>query len=80
VTRLDTVTLQRLLTAPGFNVNICATGQSPLSVVATHGRVKTIAMLLKVKGVEINRRGLTDLPICRAAARGHREVAKLLVQ
>ena len=37
-------------------------------------------MLLKVEGVDINGRGLADPPICRATARGHLDVVKLLVK
>ncbi|OGE47214.1 hypothetical protein PENARI_c054G00573 [Penicillium arizonense] len=59
---------------------ICVAGQSLLSAAAAHGRVNTVARLLKVEEVDINGRGLADPPICRAAARGHLDVVGLLVQ
>ncbi|KAI3093071.1 hypothetical protein CBS147333_10146 [Penicillium roqueforti] len=79
-TRLDTVLLRRLLVVPGIDVNLCVAGHSPISVAASHGRVNTVACLLNLEGVEINGRGLIDPPICRAAAHGHQDVVRLLVQ
>jgi ankyrin repeat protein len=79
-TRLDTVPLRRLLAVPGIDLNIFVAGHSPISVAAYHGRVNTVACLLDIGGVEINGRGLIDPLICRAAAHGHHDVVRLLVQ
>ena len=79
-TRLDTGLLQRLLAVPGIDLNICVAGHSPISVAASHGCVRTVACLLSMEGMEINGRGLIDPPICRAAAQGHHDVLRLLVE
>ncbi|KAJ5033206.1 hypothetical protein NUH16_003122 [Penicillium rubens] len=79
-TRLDTVILRRLLELPGIDPNLCVAGQSRISVAAYHGRMNTVACLLGMKGVEINGRDLIDPPICRAAAHGHHDMVRLLVQ
>ena len=42
--------------------------------------MSTVAGLLGMEGMEINGRGLIDPPICRAAAHGHHDVVRLLVQ
>ncbi|KZN87774.1 Ankyrin-1 [Penicillium chrysogenum] len=78
--RLDTVLLRRLLVVPGIDLNLSVAGHSPISVAASHGRVNTVDCLLSIADVEINGRGLIDPPICRAAAHGHHDVARLLVQ
>jgi ankyrin repeat protein len=79
-TRLDTVLLRRLLAVPGMSLNLCVAGHSPISVAAYHGCVNTITCLLNMGSVEINGRGLIDPPLCRAAAHGHHDVVRLLVQ
>ncbi|CDM32595.1 F-box domain, cyclin-like [Penicillium roqueforti FM164] len=78
--RLDTILLQRLLTVPGIALNLCIAGHSPISVAVYHGHVKTVACLLSIEGVEINRRGLIDPPIYRAVSHSHLDVVRLLVQ
>jgi len=65
---------------PAIDLNICVAGHSPISVAASHGRVNSVACLLNLGGVEINGRGLIDPPICRAAAHGHHDVVRLLLQ
>ena len=42
--------------------------------------MNSVACLLNLGGVEINGRGLIDPPICRAAAHGHHDVVRLLLQ
>ena len=79
-TKLDTLLLQRLLTGPGIDPNLCVAGHSPISIAACHGRVNTVACLLNMGNVEINERGSIDPPLCRAAAHGHHDVVRLLVQ
>jgi ankyrin repeat protein len=78
--RLDTVLLRRLLTVPGISLNLYVRGHSPISVAAYHGRVNTVAYLLSIEGVEINRINIIDPPICRAVIHGHLDVVRLLVQ
>ncbi|OQE69395.1 hypothetical protein PENNAL_c0136G09986 [Penicillium nalgiovense] len=78
--RLDTVLLRRLLAVPEIDPNLCVAGHSPISIAACHGRVNTVACLLNMGNVEINGRGLIDPPLCRAAAHGHHDVVRLLVQ
>ncbi|CAG8875840.1 unnamed protein product [Penicillium salamii] len=79
-TRLDTVLLRRLLAVPEIDPNLCVAGHSPISTAACHGRVNTVACLLNMGNVEINGRGSIDPPLCRAAAHGHHDVVRLLVQ
>jgi ankyrin repeat protein len=79
-TRLDTVILRRLLTVLGIDLNLYVIGHSPISVTAYHGRINTVASLLSIEGVEINRRDLIDPPICRAVTHGYLDIVKLLVQ
>lgn len=81
VTRLDTMILKPLLAAPGIELNVCAARQTPFSAAAAAGRVNTLTMLLRVRGVEINTgRELIDPPLCQTAAGGHVEAVRLLVQ
>ncbi|KAJ5264658.1 hypothetical protein N7505_007451 [Penicillium chrysogenum] len=80
VTRLDIVLLRRLLAVPEIGLNLCVAGHSPISIAGSHGHVNTVACLLDLGGVEINGRGLIDLPICRAVAHGHLDVVRHLVQ
>jgi hypothetical protein len=79
-TRLDTVVLRQLLIVLGIDLNLYVTGHSPISVTAYHGRINTVACLLGIEGVEINRRDLIDPPIYRAVAHGHLDVVRLFVQ
>lgn len=65
---------------PRITLNLCVVGHSPISVTIYHGYVKTIAYLLSIEGVEINRRGLIDLPIYRAVLYGYLDIVRLLVQ
>ncbi|CAG7977422.1 unnamed protein product [Penicillium salamii] len=79
-TRFDTVLLRRLLAVPEIDPNLCVAGHSPISIAASRGCVSTVACLLSMGSVEINGMGIIDLPICQAAARGHHDVVRLLVQ
>lgn len=72
--------LRWLLAVPRIDPNLCVAGHSPISVAASHGRVNAVACLLSMGDVEINGRGSIDPPICRAAAHGHHDVVRLLVQ
>ncbi|CAG7970337.1 unnamed protein product [Penicillium salamii] len=53
---------------------------SPISIAASRGCVSTVACLLSMGSVEVNGRGFIDPPICQAAAHGHHDVVRLLVQ
>ncbi|CAG7959597.1 unnamed protein product [Penicillium salamii] len=79
-TRSDTVLLRRLLAVPEIDPNVCVAGHSPISIAASRGCVSTVACLLNMGNVEINGRGSIDPPLCRAAAHGHHDVVRLLVQ
>ncbi|CAG7957057.1 unnamed protein product [Penicillium nalgiovense] len=78
--RLDSVLLRRLLAVPEIDLNLCVAGHSPISIAASRGYVSTVACLLNMGNVEINGRGSIDPPLCRAAAHGHHDVVRLLVQ
>ena len=79
-TRLDTVPLRRLLAVPEIDPKLCVAGHSPISIAASRGCVSAVACLLNMGSVEINGRGFIDPPICQAAAHGHHDVVRLLVQ
>ncbi|CAG8275614.1 unnamed protein product [Penicillium olsonii] len=79
-TRLDTVLLRRLLAVPEIDPNLCVAGHSPISIAASRGCVSTVACLLGMGSLEINGRSFIDPPICQAAAHGHHDVVRLLVQ
>jgi ankyrin repeat protein len=78
--RLDTIRLRRLLAVPGVALNLCVAGHTPIFVAAYHGRINTLACLLSIEGVDINRMDSIDPPVCRAVAHGHFDVVRLLVQ
>ncbi|CAG8274700.1 unnamed protein product [Penicillium olsonii] len=78
--RLDTVLLRRLLSVPEIDPNVCVAGHSPISIAASRGCVSAVACLLNMASVEINGMGFIDPPICQAAANGHHDVVRLLVQ
>ncbi|OQE61607.1 hypothetical protein PENNAL_c0281G01799 [Penicillium nalgiovense] len=79
-TRLDTVLLRRLFAVPEIDPSLCVAGHSPISIAASRGCVSTVACLLSMGSLEINGRGFIDSPICQAAAHGHHDVVRLLVQ
>jgi len=64
----------------GINLNFRVAGYSLISVAVYHGRVNTITYLLNIGRVEINRRGLIDPLLYRAAVYGYYNVVRLLVQ
>lgn len=78
-TRLDTVSLQRLLTVPEIDPNVYVIGHSLISIAASRGYVSVVACLLNIGSVEINRRAFIDPPICQTAAHGHYNIVRLLV-
>ncbi|KAK9848357.1 hypothetical protein MYU51_016765 [Penicillium brevicompactum] len=78
--RLDIVLLRRLLAVLDIDPNLCAAGWSPISIAVSRGCVSAVACLLSKGNVEINGRGFIDPPICQAAAHGHYDVVRLLVQ
>ena len=63
----------------GIDLNLYIIGYSLISITASHGRVNTVTYLLTIGGVEINRRGLIDPLIYRAAIYGYHDIVRLLV-
>ncbi|CAG8947204.1 unnamed protein product [Penicillium salamii] len=79
-TRLDTVLLQQLLTVPEINPNIYITNHSTISIAASCEYINTVACLLNITSIKINRKGFIDLPIYQVAANSHHDIVRLLVQ
>ncbi|CAG8944659.1 unnamed protein product [Penicillium salamii] len=79
VARLDSMLLRRLFMVPEIDLNLCVAGHSLISIAASCRCVSMVVCLLNMGNVEINGRGLIDLPLCRMAVYGYHDVVRLLI-